>query len=164
MKRNRSTVKILREIEKHGKVHTFSVYTFRFSMQQRQITAPRGRNTILLTISPINFTEIWNRFEIYGMAEVQLEIWTRYSNQLIHRWKHWNWTANIGLLLFQIKFFSRFDEKYRKRMKISKDGFGQATKYCDPSTINNFNNNGSSRSSNYNSWKTLNFTVEYIES
>lgn len=69
--RNRSTVKILREIEKHGKVHTFSVYTFRFSMQQRQITAPRGRNTILLTVSPINFTEIWNRFEIYGMAEVQ---------------------------------------------------------------------------------------------
>lgn len=101
------------EIEKRRKIHTFSVYTSGF--QQRQITAPKKRNTILLTIFPINFTEIWNRFEIYGMAEVQLEIWIRCDIPI-------NWyidgNIEIELLISGYYFFkSNFSTVRRKILK-----------------------------------------------
>lgn len=101
------------EIEKHRKVYTFSVHSSGF--QQRQITAPKKRNTILLTIFPINFTEIWNRFEIYGMAGVQLEIWIR-CDIPINWYIHGN--IEIELLISGYYFFkSNFSTVRRKILK-----------------------------------------------
>lgn len=107
------------EIEKHRKVHTFSVYTSGF--QQRQITAPKKRDTILLTIFPINFTQIWNRFEIYGMAEVQ--IWTRCDIPI-----NWYIDGNIEIeLLISVLYYSFKSNFSTVRRKILKKNENRRT-------------------------------------
>lgn len=107
------------EIEKQRKVHTFSVYTSGF--QQRQITAPKKRDTILLTIFPINFTQIWNRFEIYGMAEVQ--IWTRCDIPI-----NWYIDGNIEIeLLISVLYYSFKSNFSTVRRKILKKNENRRT-------------------------------------
>lgn len=118
------------EIEKHRKVYTFSVHTSGF--QRRQITAPKKRNTILLTIFPINFTEIWNRFEIYGMAGVQLEIWIR-CDIPINWYIHGN--IEIELLISGYYFFKSNFSTTKNIEKEWKSKYYRATKYDDLSTV-----------------------------
>lgn len=112
-RRNRSTVKILRNWKAQESIYFLSTY-FRVSATTNN-EETKKRNTILLTIFPINFTEIWNRFEIYGMAGVQLEIWIR-CDIPINWYIHGN--IEIELLISGYYFFkSNFSTVRRKILK-----------------------------------------------
>lgn len=109
---NRSTVKILRNWKAQESTYFLGIY-FRFSATTNNCTE-EIRDTILLTIFPINFTQIWNRFEIYGMAEVQ--IWTRCDIPI-----NWYIDGNIEIeLLISVLYYSFKSNFSTVRRKILK--------------------------------------------